>query len=82
MGPGNYGFFPVHFLSIFWPHYSLIIREYDINTDKNRYRPTFSCSFFTVFINYNLRCSDLKNRRFAVRSIRFLNHAHPQKVYL
>ena len=27
MGPGNYGIFPVHFLPIFWPHYSLFIRE-------------------------------------------------------
>ena len=26
MSPGNYGFFPVHFLPIFWPRYSLFIR--------------------------------------------------------
>ena len=27
LGPGNYGFLPLHFLPIFWPHYSLFIRE-------------------------------------------------------
>ena len=27
MGPGNYGLFPVHVLPIFWPRYSLFIRE-------------------------------------------------------
>ena len=26
-GPGNYGFFPLHFLPIFWHHYSLFIGE-------------------------------------------------------
>ena len=25
MGPGNYGLFPVHYLPIFWPHYSPFI---------------------------------------------------------
>ena len=29
MGPGKYGFFPVHFLPIFWPRYSVFIREND-----------------------------------------------------
>ena len=66
MGPGNYGLFPVHFLPIFWPHYSLFIRENDINIDKKRY--TFLDSFFTLFIiNYNPRCSAPKNRQFAAR---------------
>ena len=27
MGPGNYGLFQIHFLPIFWPQYSLFIRE-------------------------------------------------------
>ena len=27
MVPGNYGLRPRHFLPIFWPHYSLFIRE-------------------------------------------------------
>ena len=27
MGPGNYGFFPVHFLPTFWPRYSLFTIE-------------------------------------------------------
>ena len=27
MDPENYGLFQVHFLPIFWPHYSLFIRE-------------------------------------------------------
>ena len=27
IGPGNYGLFPFHFSPIFWPHYSLLIRE-------------------------------------------------------
>ena len=26
MGPGNYGLFPLHFLPIFWTHYSLFKR--------------------------------------------------------
>ena len=26
MGPGKYGFFPLHFLTIHWPHYSLFTR--------------------------------------------------------
>ena len=75
MGPGNYGFFPLPFLPIFLPHYSLLIGENDVNIDENRY--TFFGSFFTLFINCNPRCSDPKNRRFTVRSIRFLTHVHP-----
>ena len=27
MGPGNYGFFPLQFLPIIWPHYSLFKME-------------------------------------------------------
>ena len=36
MVPGNYGFFRVHFLPIFWPRYSLFITINDINIDKNK----------------------------------------------
>ena len=32
---------------------------------------------FTLFRNCNVRCSAPKNRRFAVRSTRFLTHVHP-----
>ena len=46
MGPGNYGFVPAHFLSIYWPHYSLFIRKNDINIDKNKY------NFLGSFLNY------------------------------
>ena len=35
--------------------------------------------FFTLFINCNPRCSVPKNRRFAIRSIRFLTNVHPQR---
>ena len=31
MSPGNLGFFPLHFLHIFWPHYSLFIRENNLH---------------------------------------------------
>ena len=34
MGPGIYGFFSLHFLPIFWPRYSLFIKENDVNIDK------------------------------------------------
>ena len=77
MGPGNYGFFPLHFLPIFFGltiHY--LYRKNDINIDKNRY--AFLASFCTLIINCNPRGSAPMNRRFAARSIRFLTHVHPR----
>ena len=44
MGPGNYGFFPVRFLPIFWLHYSLFIRD----NDNNRYK-FFGSFFYTIY---------------------------------
>ena len=80
MGPGNYEFFPV----TFYPSLGLAIHflegKNDIDIDKNRYN--FLGSFCTLFISLNPRCSDPKNRRFAVRLIRFLTHVHPHLVTL
>ena len=53
MGPGNYGFYHFTFYPFFLPHYSLFIRENDINVDKNRY--TIFGSFLYTF--YKLQSS-------------------------
>ena len=69
-GPGNYRFFPLHFLPIFCFTVHFLRGKNDINIHKYK----FLALFFTLFIglNGNPLSSAPKNRRFAVRSIRFL----------
>ena len=49
MGLGNYGLFPVHFLPIFWPHYSLIISKKCVQFIIYKILPSFFIRFSPQF---------------------------------
>ena len=49
-GPGNYGLFPVQFLPIFWPHYSLFTREKIVHFIIYKIVPSFFKRFPPHFL--------------------------------
>ena len=57
MGPGNYGFFPLHFLSIIWPHYSIFTRQkcfhFIIHKRLSSFFDKNSASVFTFIMTWD-----------------------------
>ena len=50
MGPGNYGLFPVYFLPISWPHYSLAIMGKCVQLIIYKILPSFLIRFPPQFL--------------------------------